>query len=52
MPIVLVHGSEDVAYPPEYYAQFAEQLERCGTNVRLHEVYGAPHYASATHYAE
>ena len=52
IPVALVHGSEDVAYPPEYYVQFAEQLTRSGVNVRLHEVNGAPHFASATHYRQ
>jgi len=50
LPVALVHGSKDVAYPAEYYAQFTDQLVKCGVTVRLHEIDGAPHLASATHY--
>jgi len=51
IPVALVHGTADVAYPPEYYAKFADQLKRCGANVRMHEIDGAPHFANTTHYA-
>jgi len=52
VPVALVYGSEDVAYPPEYFTTFGDQLARNGLNVRTHKIDGAPHLASATHYEQ
>ena len=50
VPITIVYGGEDVAYSAEYYTKFATQLAGSGFSVLIHEIDGAPHLASATHY--
>jgi len=50
VPIVIVHGEADVAYPVEYSEDFVNDLKDAGVlNVELKVVEDGPHYLTITH---
>ncbi|KZV91490.1 alpha/beta-hydrolase [Exidia glandulosa HHB12029] len=49
-PVILSICSEDIVYPPEYFAKFAKQLEDAGVDIIVQNLEGAPHFGSATHH--
>jgi hypothetical protein len=49
VPIALVYCLADVAYPPDYFDVFAEQLREADVRVRIHSVPDAPHFGCTTH---
>ncbi|KAH6917824.1 Alpha/Beta hydrolase protein [Coprinopsis sp. MPI-PUGE-AT-0042] len=51
-PILLVHCSEDVAYPIELAKEVEERMEEAGLDVSFVSVDGAPHYGTFTHHEQ
>ncbi|KAH6917826.1 Alpha/Beta hydrolase protein [Coprinopsis sp. MPI-PUGE-AT-0042] len=51
-PILLIHCSEDVAYPIGLAQEIKERMEEAGIDVTLVSVDGAPHFGTFTHYKE
>ena len=49
-PVLLVHCSEDVAYPVDLAENVRDRLEEAGVDVSLVSVDEAPHYGTFTHH--
>ncbi|KAK7040105.1 hypothetical protein VNI00_009910 [Paramarasmius palmivorus] len=43
-PVVVIQGTNDIAYPIEYAEDFCKQLEKAGVDVSLVTIPGAPHF--------
>ncbi|THU78604.1 alpha/beta-hydrolase [Dendrothele bispora CBS 962.96] len=44
IPIALIHGLDDVAYPLTYTEEFMQQLKDAGVSPKLYKVPGQPHF--------
>ena len=52
MPVALVYGTADVAYPEHTYKAFAREMEEEGVKLDVFTLEDAPHFLSATHFEE
>ncbi|KAJ7120269.1 alpha/beta-hydrolase [Mycena epipterygia] len=50
--IVLVHCSEDVAYPINYSEELLDLLHSAALDAKIHSIDGAPHFGNITHSKE
>ncbi|KAF7366145.1 AB hydrolase-1 domain-containing protein [Mycena venus] len=48
-PVLLVHCSEDIVYPPSHAEELLKHLRSVKINARLCTLEGAPHFGNATH---
>lgn len=49
-PVLLLHCSEDIAYPIGLAEEVRDRMEEAGVEVSLVSLSGAPHYGIVTHY--
>lgn len=49
VPVILLHGSQDVLYTEQHITQFDEQLREAGVETELISVDDAPHFLWMTH---
>ena len=52
VPVALVTGSGDFAYPQDYYEQFESQLKAANVPVESIVIDGAPHWMHMSHQDE
>jgi len=52
IPVTLVHGLGDVAYPLTYSEEFMQQLEDAGVQVSLVKIPDAPHFVNIESHTE
>lgn len=52
IPVQLVHGLADVAYPLGYSEEFLQKLQDAGVDSSLEAIQGAPHFACVENHAE
>ncbi|KAF5365553.1 hypothetical protein D9757_010902 [Collybiopsis confluens] len=50
VPVKLIHGLEDVAYPLEYSEKFLHRLQSAGVNASLDAIPGASHFGCVEHH--
>ncbi|KAE9392387.1 alpha/beta-hydrolase [Gymnopus androsaceus JB14] len=51
VPVKLIQGLEDVAYPREYAEEFLHRLQDAGVDASLESIPGAPHFACIENHA-
>ncbi|KAJ7120267.1 hypothetical protein C8R44DRAFT_877706 [Mycena epipterygia] len=51
-PIILVHCSEDVAYPINYSEELLDLLHSAALDAKIYSIDGAPHFGNVTHSKE
>eukprot|EP00914_Ancora_sagittata_P013104 GHVO01025532.1.p1 GENE.GHVO01025532.1~~GHVO01025532.1.p1 ORF type:complete len:339 (+),score=41.52 GHVO01025532.1:79-1095(+) len=50
VPVKLIHGLEDVAYPLEYTQEFLDLLKKAGIDASLEVIHGASHFGCVEHH--